>query len=228
MLNVGAQPVTSQHRLLSTIGYRLNQQTTYALEGSIFNAGAAVQWLRDKLQVIESAAETEAMAASLPDNRGVYLVPAFTGLGAPFWDTEARGGLFGLTRDSGRPELVRATLESIAYQSQDLLSAIRGDGAEPDSFRIDGGMAANNWFAQFLADVTGVEVHRSAVTEATAWGAAALAGVGCGLLASTDEISKLWQCDRTFEPQIDDAERSRLLAGWRQAVDRVRVSRDAG
>ena len=225
MLNVGPDALQSHNQLLSTIGYRLEGQTTFALEGAIFNAGAAMQWLRDKLQIIESAADSEAMAASLEDNRGVYLVPAFTGLGAPHWDPAARAGLFGMTRDTGRAEIVRATLESVAYQTDDLLTAIREDGAEPNGVRIDGGMAANNWFAQFLADVTGVPVHRSAVTEATAWGAAALAGVGCGLLGSCAEIAQHWRCDRTFEPRLSQTDRERLLTGWREAVARVKTSR---
>ncbi len=221
VLNTGSTPVKSANRLLSTVAYRLGGQTTYALEGSIFIAGAAVQWLRDGLGIIDSAARTETMAAGLSGNRGVYLVPAFTGLGAPYWDPRARGAVFGLTRDTGPADFARATLESIAYQTHDLLQAMSADGAELNSLRVDGGMVANNWMVQFLADIISMPVERPEITETTALGAACLAGLQQGVFNSLEEISRRWHCEREFQPDLAPLEREQLLAGWKRAVSAV-------
>jgi len=223
VVNTGEHAVQSRNRLLTTVCYRLEGKVTYALEGSIFVAGAAVQWLRDGIGLIRAASETEALASSLSDNRGVYLVPAFTGLGAPHWDARARGGLFGITRDTGVAEITRATLESVCYQTQDLLRAVADEGAtELTALRVDGGMVGNNWLMQFLADIVDLRVDRPVVTETTALGAAYLAGVQAGVFDSLDDVTAHWQVDRSFEPAMDAAERARLLAGWEQAVSRVR------
>jgi glycerol kinase len=222
LLNTGAQPVASANRLLTTVAYRLDGQTSYALEGSIFVAGAAVQWLRDALQIIDAAPDTEALAQSLQSNRGVYMVPAFAGLGAPHWDPDARGALFGLTRGTGVAEIARAALEAVAYQTHDLLEAMAKDhGRATHSLRIDGGMAANDWLVQFLADILAVRVDRPAVIETTALGAALLAGLGAGVYAGLDDISALWRHEQTFTPALAGSDRDRLLAGWRNAVTRV-------
>jgi len=223
LMNTGARPVTSRNALLATPAYRLAGRTAYALEGSIFVAGAAVQWLRDGLRLVETACQTEELAAGLGHNGGVYMVPAFTGLGAPYWDPDARGGIFGLTRATGIAEIVRAALEAVCYQTSDLLAAMRADGAgDIHEIRVDGGMAANNWLMQFLADVLGTPVARPRVTETTALGAAFLAGLQAGLFDDLDQISACWQRDAGFTPHMTEAERSPLLAGWRKAVDRVR------
>lgn len=222
VLNTGEKAVTSKSRLLTTVGYRLNGKTTYALEGSIFVAGAAIQWLRDGLRLINDASETEALARSISSARGVYLVPAFTGMGAPWWDPHARGALLGLTRDTGIAEVVTAGLESVCYQSLDLLEAMMADGsAKPTALRVDGGMVVNNWLTQALADTLGVEVDRPVVTETTALGAAYLAGLQAGLFKSLDEISSHWQRDRHFRPVLDEPTRQARYAGWRRAVERV-------
>jgi glycerol kinase len=225
VLNTGAAPVASHHRLLTTLAYRLEGQPTYALEGSIFVAGAAVQWLRDGLKLIQRADETEALAAAADPARRVYVVPAFTGLGAPYWDAEARGAIFGLTRDVGRAELIRATLEAACYQTRDLLEAMRADGAAPASLRVDGGMVANNWFAQCLADTLGLPVERPRFAETTVLGAAALAGLGAGFYPSLEALARNWQRDALFEPRSDEAAREAGYAGWRDAVARVRSNR---
>jgi glycerol kinase len=225
VLNTGAAPVASHHRLLTTLAYRLEGQPTYALEGSIFVAGAAVQWLRDGLKLIARADETEALAEAADPARRVYVVPAFTGLGAPYWDAEARGAIFGLTRDVGRAELIRATLEAACYQTRDLLEAMRADGAAPASLRVDGGMVANNWFAQCLADTLGLPVERPRFAETTVLGAAALAGLGAGFYPSLEALARNWQRDALFEPHSDEASRESGYAGWRDAVARVRSNR---
>ena len=222
LLNTGTRPVASQNRLLTTVAYRLGGQTSYALEGSIFAAGAAVQWLRDALRIIDAAPDTETLARDLQSNSGVYMVPAFAGLGAPHWDPEARGALFGLTRDTGIAEIARAALEAVAYQTHDLLEAMARDhGQATHSLRIDGGMAANDWLVQFLADILAVRVDRPAVIETTALGAALLAGLGAGVYAGLDDISALWRHQRTFAPALDASGRAALLAGWHEAVARV-------
>ncbi|HYC03979.1 MAG TPA: glycerol kinase GlpK [Azospirillaceae bacterium] len=221
VVNTGANAVTSKNRLLGTVAYRLDGKVTYALEGSIFVAGAAVQWLRDGIGVIRSAAETEALAAGLPDNGGVYLVPAFTGLGAPHWDPDARGTIVGLTRGSGRAHLVRAALEACCYQTHDLLAAMREDGAAPQALRVDGGMVANGWMLQFLADVLGMPVDRPKVMETTALGAAYLAGREAGIYGGFEEFTRTWQRDSRFTPAMPAASREGLLAGWSRAVGRT-------
>lgn len=221
VLNTGEWAVKSQNRLLTTIGYRLNGKVTYALEGSIFIAGAAVQWLRDGIKLIESASETEALAKSLDSNHNVYLVPAFTGLGAPYWNPHARGAIFGLTRDTGIAEIVRATLESVCYQTSDLMTAMKKDGANVSNLRVDGGMVSNNWVLQFLAEVLNLPVERPEVIETTALGAAYLAGLGAGIYQSLDDVKKQWQCNQQFRPGIGEAERKTLLDGWARAVEKV-------
>ena len=224
VLNTGEQALSSSNKLLTTVGYRLNGKTTYALEGSIFVAGAAVQWLRDGLGIIQSAQQTEALAASLESNHGVYLVPAFTGLGAPHWDPEARGAIFGITRDTGPAQLVRATLESVCYQTFDLLEAKRRDGLTPTRLRVDGGMVQNNWLCQFLADLLGIVVERPAQTETTALGAAYLAGLQVGVFSSLADIAAHWQVNREFAPAMADNARKLLLADWHEAVIKVRTN----
>jgi len=221
MLNTGSQVIESKNRLLTTVAYRLNGVTTYALEGSIFVAGAAIQWLRDGIGIIGSAADSEKMAASLASNAGVYLVPAFTGLGAPHWDPDARAAIFGMTRDTGPAELVRATLESVCYQTSDLLNAMNGDGQAPLSIRIDGGMVQNNWLCDFLADVLDVDVERPQETETTALGAAYLAGLQVGIFDSINTIAKNWQSESKFKADMDESKRSLLLANWHKAVRKV-------
>lgn len=223
LMHTGRTPKTSHNRLLTTVAYRLDGQTSYALEGAIFIAGAAVQWLRDKLGIIKEAAETEALASSLKSNHGVYLVPAFTGLGAPYWDPGARGVLSGLTRDSGRAELARATLEAVCYQTWDLFQAMASDaGEKPASLRVDGGMVANNWLLQALADIVDVRVERPELTETTALGAARLAGLHLGIFSSLEEVSSSWALHKRCDPQLPAADRQTMLAGWQKAVRRSR------
>lgn len=222
LLNTGSTPVTSHHHLLTTIGWRVEEQPTqYSLEGSIFIAGAGVQWLRDSMGLVKDAAETEAIAASIPDNGGVYLVPAFVGLGAPYWDQYARGTIIGLTRGSGRAQIVRATLEAIAYQTRDVLAAMRQDsGLDITTLRVDGGAARNDFLMQFQADILGVQVQRPMVTETTALGAAYLAGLAVGYWSSQAEIAAQWAVERTFEPSMNDRTRDDLYHGWQRAVER--------
>jgi glycerol kinase len=223
LLNTGATPVASSNRLLTTVAYQLDGKRTYALEGAIFVAGAAVQWLRDGLGVIRHAAETGAMAATADPAQHVYLVPAFVGLGAPYWDAEARGSLTGLTRATGPRELARAALESVGYQTADLIAAMRADwqGADDTVLRVDGGMTASDWTMQFLADVLDAPVDRPVVQETTALGAAYLAGLGAGLLPPPAEFARGWALDRRFAPEMDADVRAVKLAGWRDAVRRT-------
>ncbi|MFT5782053.1 MAG: glycerol kinase [Pseudomonas sp.] len=221
--NTGTTPVSSKHRLLTTVAYRLNGQVNYAVEGSIFVAGAAVQWLRDGIKLISHARDTEAMAEQTGDACGVYLVPAFTGLGAPYWDPKARGAIFGLTRDTGIKEIVTAGLQAVCYQTCDLLEAMRHDGAAaPSALRVDGGMVENNWLMQFLADILGVPVERPEVTETTALGVAYLAGLQLGWYGSLQEIASHWHLQRRFMPRMASEHRSKLYLGWLDAVKRVR------
>jgi len=223
LINTGADFVQSKNRLVTTVAYRLAGSVRYAVEGSIFNAGTAVQWLRDGLGIVAQAAETEALARQAASMRGVYLVPAFTGLGAPHWDANARGALIGITRDVGKPEIARAALEAVAYQTRDLVDAMRADGAAPPAtLRVDGGMVANSWFLQFLADQLGIAVEVPKVPETTALGAAFLAGLGAGLYRSLDDVAALWKSDRRFEPKMGTDERDALYHGWQKAVGRVR------
>ena len=230
LLNTGGEALASRHRLLTTIAYLLpDRPVQYALEGSIFVAGAAVQWLRDKLSLIRDAGESEGLARGLDDNRGVYLVPAFTGLGAPYWQPDARGAVLGLTRDSGAAEIVRAALEAVAYQTHDLMAAVAADGAGAlTALRVDGGMVKNDWLLQFLADILALPVARPAVAETTSLGAAYLAGLGSGFFSSTEDIARNWQCSRLFEPRMSGDERAALLAGWRRAVAAVQGMAEAG
>lgn len=222
MLNTGDKPVRSENRLLTTVAYRLNGKTTYAVEGSIFIAGAAIQWLRDGLQLIDSASKTESMARETGSDNPVYLVPAFTGLGAPYWDPHARGAIHGLTRDTGIADVVTAGLQSVCYQTKDLVRAMQNDGASYKALRVDGGMVVNNWLVQFLADILNVTVDRPKITETTALGVAYLAGLKAGLYKNLDEISRLWHCEQRFEPGMQPEKRERLYAGWLDAVERVR------
>lgn len=219
LVHTGTAPIVSRHQLLATVALRLDGHTTYALEGSIFNAGTVVQWLRDELGLIATAAETAAIAASIPSSGGVYCVPAFTGLGAPWWDTSARGALIGLKRNSNRAEIVRAALESVALQSRDLATAFADDGVPLAALRVDGGMSANDWLMQTLADQLKIDVERPAVLETTAWGAARLAGMRAGVYPALGE-SGLRKVERIFRPVVNPAA-DELHAGWLNAVARV-------
>ena len=220
----GSDAIQSQNNLLTTIGYRLGGETAYAIEGSIFIAGAAVQWLRDELGVISSAKETEALARSLDSNQGVYLVPAFAGLGAPHWRADARGAIYGLTRGSGKAALARAALECVAYQTLDLMDAIAADGVSPRSLRIDGGMVANSWLAQFLSDIIDLPVEIPQVMETTALGAAYLAGLQAGIYKDTDDIASQWRRQSGYKPTMQPIERGKLVTGWRKAIERTLMS----
>lgn len=224
VLNTGAEPVASRNRLLTTVAYQLDGRRTYALEGSIFIAGAVVQWLRDGLRIIRNAAETQGLAEAADPGQELYLVPAFTGLGAPYWDPDCRGAIFGLTRNSGPAEFARAALESVAYQTRDLLEAMRADwpgGAEETVLRVDGGMTANDWVLQGLADTLGAPVDRPKVLETTALGAAWLAGMRAGLYPGPAEFARSWALDRRFEPAMDAERREARYRGWREAVRRT-------
>ncbi|MCY4050138.1 MAG: glycerol kinase GlpK [Gammaproteobacteria bacterium] len=221
VINTGTKLIQSRHRLLSTIGYRLEGQTYYAMEGSIFVAGAAMQWLRDEFQIFQDSSESADLALSLADNCGVYMVPALTGLGAPHWLPDARGAIFGMTRDTGKAQFARAALESVAYQSVDLLEAIQSDGGTINRLRVDGGMVNNNWFCQFLSDMLNLPVDRPENTETTALGAAYLAGIKIGLYKSLESISKNWSADCSFESQMDARQRNIHLRSWKKAVDMV-------
>ncbi len=222
LLNTGARPVASEHGLLTTVAWQIGGATTYALEGSVFIGGAVVQWLRDGFGIIGTAAESEALAESVADAGGVYLVPAFTGLGAPYWDPYARGALVGLTRGTTKAHIARAALEAVAYQNRDVLDAMAQDSGAPlAALRVDGGAAANNFLCQFQADVLNVEVLRPAVTETTAMGAAFLAGVGAGLWTAAD-LAGRWRLERRFRPSPGSASRAAGYAGWRRAVERSR------
>jgi glycerol kinase len=218
LVNTGAEAVPSKRRLLTTPACRLGGQISYALEGSIFVAGAAVKWLRDGLGVIADAAETDSLATRIPDSHGIYLVPAFVGLGAPYWDPDARGAVFGLTLDASGAHLARAALEAVGYQTLDLIEAMAGDGARLSALRIDGGMAANAWLCQFLADILRLPVERPQYLETTALGAAFLAGLATGVWSGLDELSRIWQQRDCYRPSMGEDQRDRLVAGWRAAV----------
>ena len=223
LMNTGYKKIYSKNRLLTTVCYRLNGKSTYALEGSIFIAGAGVQWARDKMKLIKKAKETEKVIKSLKGNSGVYLVPAFVGLGAPHWDSKARGVLSGLTRNTGPKEIIRAIVESTAYQSYDLFNAMKNDGLKPKIIKVDGGMVKNNWFTQFLSDVLNIKVYRSQIEETTALGAAFMAGLQIGVFKSLSDISKKWKLNRKFVPKIKNSKRLNLLKGWSQAIRRTLV-----
>ncbi len=230
LLNTGDTLVPSKNRLLTTVAYQLGGKRTFALEGAIFSAGATVQWLRDGLGLVASAAETAALAAAADDGQSLYLVPAFVGLGAPYWDAEARAALFGMTRATGPKEIARAALESVAFQTRDLIEAMRGDwqdaaAADETVLRVDGGMVANDWLMQFLADMLGAPVDRPQVGETTALGAAYLAGLATGICPPPDEFAKTWRRERRFEPAGDAQAMDRRYAGWRDAVRRTLTAR---
>ena len=227
LLNTGDTPVASSNRLLSTIAYQLDGTPTYALEGAIFVAGAVVQWLRDEMKMIGSAPEAQSLAEAADPESGVYLVPAFTGLGAPYWDSAARGAIFGLTRGTRPAELARAALESVAYQTRDLTQAMAADwpgGSEPEVLRVDGGMSASDWTMQYLADILGAPVDRPRVLETTALGAAWLAGMKAGVAPGMADFAEAWAVERRFEPAMDAATRDARYAGWKDAVARTLTS----
>lgn len=222
LMNTGENPQFSKNGLLTTIAYGLDGKVNYALEGSIFIAGAAIQWLRDGLELIKDAKETEALANSIEGESSVYVVPAFAGLGAPYWDMYARGAIFGLTRDTGKAHLAKATLESLAYQTKDILKAMEDDsGIQLENLRVDGGACANNYLMQFQADILDTEVHRPEVIESTAMGAAFLAGIHVGLWTQED-IDQNRPIDRVFQPTFDRVKRKRLYKNWQKAVDRTK------
>ena len=218
IMNTGNNKINSKNKLLSTICYRINNRTTFALEGSIFIAGASVQWLRDKLKIIKSAKITEKISKKQINNNNVYLVPAFTGLGAPYWKPNARGILTGLTRDTGRNEIIRATLESVAYQTSDLLNAMKKDGLKSSVIKVDGGMANNYWFVQFLTDILNIKVLKPKVYETTSLGAAVMAGYYIGVYKSLSDITRNWRFDKKFVPKIVHKNRLKLLNGWHRAI----------
>ena len=221
LMNTGSERVRSQNGLLSTMAWRIGGKPTYALEGSVFMGGATIQWLRDEMKMIATAAESEGLAKSVKDTGGVYLVPAFTGLGAPWWDMYSRGTLIGMTRGTGRAHVVRAALESIAYQSADLMDAMVKDcGHAPTQLQVDGGASANAFLMQFQSDIMGVPVVRPQVMETTALGAALLAGLAVGVYASPEDTAAVWQRDLMFEPQMEEHHRAQLLHGWHKAVER--------
>jgi glycerol kinase len=219
--NTGDKPLVSENRLLTTVAYRLNGKVCYALEGSIFVAGAAVQWLRDGVKLIKHASETSEHAKEVGYDNKVYLVPAFTGLGAPYWDPNARGALFGLTRDTGIAEIVTAGLQSVCYQTRDLLVAMEKDGAAVKALRVDGGMVINDWVMQFLSDILNVRVDRPKIVETTALGAAFMVGLQAGIYSSTEDIANLWQLEHRFLPEISIDKGQDLYDGWLDAVKRV-------
>jgi glycerol kinase len=222
LLNTGDKALKSENRLLTTVAYRLQGKVTYALEGSIFMAGATMQWLRDGLKLFEDADETEELARQADKDMNVLMVPAFTGLGAPYWDADARGAIFGLTRDTGIKELVTAALLSVCYQTRDLQKAMEADGERPDTLRVDGGMARNDFVLQNLADLLGCRVDRPRFTETTALGVAWLAGLQCGIYDSLEQIAEHWQLERSFAPQKDKAWRDERYLLWQDAVSRTR------
>ena len=223
LMNTGSKKIFSKNKLLTTICYKIGNKTTYALEGSIFTAGAGVQWLRDKIKLISKANDTEKILKSKKNNSGVYLVPAFTGLGAPYWNANSRGLICGLTRNSDWKDIVRAVIESVAYQSYDLFEAMNKDGLKPKVVKVDGGMVSNKWFSQFLSDIVKIKVFRSKIHETTALGAAFIAGYQIGVFKSLSSISKKWKIDKKFSPKINKTSRSKLLKGWQQAINRTVV-----
>ena len=224
ILNTGDQIVKSSNRLLTTIGLQINQKRTYAMEGSIFIAGAVVQWLRDRFSILDDASQSDKIASELKSNHGLYLVPAFTGLGAPYWSPEARGAIYGITRDTGPEHFIRAALEAVAYQTNDLISAMAQDGMSPTNIRVDGGMAANNWLMQFLSDIINISVERPLQLETTALGAAILAGVADGKFSSIEDTALSWNLDRHFNSNMAPSTRRNLTSGWYQAVMKTRLS----
>jgi glycerol kinase len=223
--NTGDTALASQNQLLTTVASRIGGNVTYGLEGSVFVAGSALQWLRDELRIIDAAPDSERVAERTGVVDDVYVVPAFAGLGAPYWDPDARGAIVGLSRGSGRDQIVTATLQAVAYQTRDLVDAMTDDGISPSVIRVDGGMVANDWFLQFLADILDVRVERPANVESTVLGAAYLAAMQCGLLDNLQQATRLWRCDAVFEPRMSSDQRDALLSGWAAAVARVRGAR---
>ena len=224
LLNTGSKKIYSKNRLLTTIAYRIKGKTSYAMEGSIFIAGAGVQWLRDRMKFFKKATETEKIVKLLKDNNNVYLVPAFTGLGAPYWNEKARGVLSGLTRDTGPKQIVRAVIESVAYQTYDLFEAMKHDGLRPKVVKVDGGMVMNDWFTQFLSNVINVKVLRPKVQETTALGAAFMAGLQIGAYKSLKDISNKWSLDKKFSPKMKNKIRNVLIKGWLKAIKRTLIN----
>ena len=225
LLNTGDQMVRSHNRLLTTVAYQLKGKTSYALEGSIFIAGAVVQWLRDGLKIIEDAAQTQALAQSADDNQDVVMVPAFTGLGAPYWDADARGAIFGISRGTGPAEFAKAALESVGYQTRDLLEAMHKDwqntSGQETILRVDGGMTSSDWSMQFLSDILGAPVDRPTILETTAVGAAYMAGLNANVLPAPEEFSKLWALERRFTPTMSEQLRERKYSRWQDCVSRT-------
>ncbi|WP_077624399.1 glycerol kinase GlpK [Sediminibacillus massiliensis] len=224
LMNTGEKPVKSQHGLLTTLAWGLDGKVEYALEGSIFVAGSAVQWLRDGLRMIDNAPETEQYASRVESTDGVYMVPAFVGLGTPYWDSDARGAIFGLTRGTSKEHFIRATLESLAYQTKDVLDAMIADsGIELKSLRVDGGAVKNDFLTQFQSDILGVPVERPEINETTALGAAYLAGLAVGYWKNTEEIAKQWKTEKNFHPEMTEEDRNKLYTGWQKAVEATRA-----
>ncbi|MGL4336673.1 MAG: glycerol kinase GlpK [Turicibacter sp.] len=224
LMNTGETPVVSEHGLLTTIAWKINGQTYYALEGSVFIGGSAIQWLRDGLRMFKDAKDCETYAARVDDCGGVYVVPAFVGLGTPYWDSEVRGGVLGLTRGTSKEHFVRATLEAIAYQSKDVISAMEKDLEDRIKvLKVDGGATANKMLMQFQSDILGVEVVKPAVTETTALGAAYLAGLATGVYQDTDEIATMWRANQSYNPNITDELRHKLYSGWQRAIEAIRI-----
>ena len=221
LANTGQNRLHSQNKLLSTVAYQIDGKVTYGLEGSIFISGAIIQWLRDGLRILDDAKQSEPMASGLDSNEGVYMVPALTGLGAPHWAPYARGAIYGITRDTGPAHFARAALESVAYQTFDLIEAMRGDGIECEGLKVDGGMVANNWLMQFMADILDSQVSRPVVAETTALGVAMLAMLQMGAANSLEDMAQMWQLDAEFTPQISDDTRQDLLSGWQTAINRT-------
>ena len=223
LMNTGYKKINSKNKLLTTICYRLNNKNTYALEGSIFIAGAGIQWLRDKIKLINNAYETEKIIKNTKSNNGVYIVPAFSGLGAPYWKPDARGLITGLTRNSDWKSFVRATIESVAYQTNDLFDAMNKDGLKPNVVKIDGGMVVNNWFSQFLSDIIDLRIIRPKIQETTALGVALFAGYNVGVFKSLNQIKRLWRKDRDFKPKISRSLRNNLIKDWNLAIKKTLV-----
>jgi glycerol kinase len=224
LVNTGQNILLSKNNLLSTIAYQIDGQRTYGIEGSIFVSGAIIQWLRDGMGLFSSASQTEELATKISSNEGVYMVPALTGLGAPHWAADARGAIYGITRDTGPEHFVRAALESVAYQSRDLIEAMRSDGIEPKGLKVDGGMTANNWLMQFIADILDLSIERPAFTETTALGAAVLAMLGSQQIRHLRDAENLWKPEKTFTPLMLKEDRDRLLAGWQLSIKRTLVN----
>lgn len=227
LMNIGEKPVFSEHGLLTTVGWGLDGKVTYALEGSVFIGGASIQWLRDELHMIDSAADSEYYAKKVKDTNGCYLVPAFTGLGAPYWDQYARGTLVGLTRGCGKNHIIRATLESIAYQVNDVLTAMQQDsGMDLAALKVDGGASRNDFLMQFQADISDTDVLRPSCVETTAMGAAYLAGLAAGYWKNKEDVVSNWSVDHTFRAEMEEEERNKLLHGWHKAVERAKAWED--